>query len=192
MTDPAPRPEHAEHIRTASLELSPLAVEHAEEMAGVLADPALYRFTGGEPSTPEELRARYRRLVAGSPDPAVVWHNRVLRLRDGGRLVGTVQATVTGSRTVAEVAWVVGTPWQGRGLATEAAREWIAWLTGRGGVRTVIAHIHPDHRASAAVAAACGLAPTGELQDGEVRWRLTLPAGQGSTTYHCRTDFPRT
>ncbi|MGK5640662.1 GNAT family N-acetyltransferase [Streptomyces sp. URMC 126] len=187
---PCPAWEHGV-LRTERLELTPLRVEHAEEMAGVLADPALYGFTGGTPDSADALRERYRRLVAGSPDPLTVWHNRVLRLRDGGRLVGTVQATVTASGSAAEVAWVVGVPWQGRGLATEAAREWIAWLTGRG-ARTIIAHIHPGHRASAAVAAACGLAPTGERQDGEIRWRLSASSDQASSTYHCRTDLPRT
>jgi hypothetical protein len=38
----------------------------------------------------------------------------------------------------------------------------------------VIAHIHPDHQASAAVAAAAGLTPTDERHDGEVRWHLNL------------------
>lgn len=186
-----------EPIPTARLNLLPLGVEHAEEMAAVLADPALHTFIGGGPATPAALRARYERLVAGSPDPAESWCNWVIRLRDGGRLAGFVQATVTephgtvtdaataGARAVghrhldeaapatagpvAEIAWVVGTRWQGRGIATEAARGMAGWL-GRRGVRTLVAHIHPGHRASAAVATACGLAPTDVWHDGEVRW----------------------
>ena len=59
--------------------------------------------------------------------------------------------------------------WQGRGIATEAARGMVGWL-GRRGVRTLVAQVHPDHRASAAAATACGLAPTDVWQDGEVRW----------------------
>ncbi|MFD6167413.1 hypothetical protein [Streptomyces coeruleorubidus] len=39
-------------------------------------------------------------------------------------------------------------------------------------MQTITAHIHLDHLASAAVAAAAGLAATEEEQDGEVRWRL--------------------
>ena len=39
------------------------------------------------------------------------------------------------------------------------------------GVGPVYAHVHPDHRASAAVAAAVGLTPTDEIVDGEVRWQ---------------------
>ncbi|MFS8101869.1 GNAT family N-acetyltransferase [Lentzea alba] len=155
-------------IGTDRLDLIPLQVEHAEEMAGVLADPALHTFIGGTPLTPDALQARYRRLVAGSPDPSERWLNWVISLRDESCLVGTVQATITG-RT-AEIAWVVGTPWQGRGIAGEAARGLVGWL-GTQPVQTVIAHVHPDHHASAAVAASAGLTATGEVQDGEVRWR---------------------
>lgn len=104
----------AEPFATARLDLLPLRVDHAAEMAVVLGDPALHTFIGGSPSTPRALLARYERLVAGSPDPSVSWCNWVLRLRDADRPVGTVQATVTG-RDHAEIAWVVGTPWQGRG-----------------------------------------------------------------------------
>jgi RimJ/RimL family protein N-acetyltransferase len=157
---------------TARLDLLPLRVEHAEEMAEVLADPALHGFIGGAPDTPQALRARYGRLVAGSPDPAVLWCNWVLRERTEGCLVGTVQATVSGE--VAEVAWVVGTPWQGRGYAVEAARSLVRHVVEAFPVSTVVAHVHPAHHASAAVAAAAGLTATGTLQDGEVRWELTV------------------
>ncbi|MFJ1703479.1 GNAT family N-acetyltransferase [Kitasatospora sp. NPDC088346] len=150
------------------LDLVPLQEDHAEEMAAVLADPALHTYTGGAPATPGELRARYRRLAAGSPEPGTGWHNWVIRLREDGRLAGYVQATVTG-RT-AELAWVVGTPWQGRSIATEAARAAAVHLTA-GPVDTLVAHIHPDHRASAGVAAAVGLTPTDQWYDGERRWQ---------------------
>jgi RimJ/RimL family protein N-acetyltransferase len=159
---------------TRRLILVPLAAAHAEEMTAVLADPALYTFTGGSPPTSQELRARYERWIAGSPDPAVSWCNWVIQLRDPQCLAGTVQATISASDgPTAEVAWVVGTPWQGQGIATEAARELIAWLRQQS-VRTVIAHIHPRHQASAAVAAAAGLIPTGQLHAGEMTWRLTM------------------
>lgn len=163
-------------IRTERLLLLPLLVEHAEEMAAALADPRLHTFIGGSPADPQALRARYERLVAGSPDPAVAWCNWVIQLADQERLVGTVQATVSGpaDERLAEIAWVVGTPWQGRGIATEATRALIGWL-GQRRVDLVIAHIHPEHRESAAVATAAGLAPTDVVHEGEIRW--TGPAG---------------
>jgi RimJ/RimL family protein N-acetyltransferase len=154
-------------IATARLVLEPLRVEHADELAPALGDPELHRFIGGRPLDRAELRRRYERLVAGSPDPDVVWRNWVIRLVREDRLAGTVQATI--ARGVAEVAWVVGTPWQGRGIATEAARALVAHLRAEG-IATIVAHIHPEHHASAAVAAAAGLAPTAGLCGGEVRW----------------------
>lgn len=160
---------------THRLALEPLAVRHAEEMAEVLGDPALHSFIGGVPLGPAELRSRYERLVAGSPDPAVVWRNWVLRLRPEDRLVGTVQATVKDGGLTAEVAWVVGVPWQGRGIAREAAEGLVGLLLGQG-VRTVVAHVHPDHTASAAVARAAGLSPTDRVEDGEIRWERRAPA----------------
>jgi RimJ/RimL family protein N-acetyltransferase len=164
----------AEFLAGPRLDLVPLRVEHAEEMAVVLSDPALHAFIGGAPLSPAALRARYERLVAGSPDPDVVWCNWVLRWRAEECLVGTVQATVTGEAAgrAAEIAWVVGTPWQGRGFAKEAVRVLVAGL-GRWSVQTIVAHVHPGHLASAAVAAAAGLTPTDEEQDGERRWRLS-------------------
>ncbi|MFJ6849187.1 GNAT family N-acetyltransferase [Streptomyces sp. NPDC091271] len=158
-----------EPFSTSRLDALPLDVAHAEEMAVVLFDPALHTYTGGVPEDADALRARYERQGAGSPDPAERWWNWVLRVRADGCLAGYVQATVRGAR--AEVAWVVGARWQGRGYAKEAAAGLVGHLLGQGSVRTVVAHIHPGHAASAAVASAAGLLPTGEWEDGEVRWR---------------------
>ncbi|MET9231875.1 GNAT family N-acetyltransferase [Lentzea sp. NPDC003310] len=161
-------------ITTPRLDLLPLTADHAAEMAEVLADPALHTFTGGTPLTPQALHTRYERLAAGSPDPAARWLNWVIRLRDAGCLTGTVQATITLADRTAEIAWVVGTPWQGRGIAREAAQGLVAWLRTQP-VDTVIAHVHPDHHASASVAASAGLTATDEVHDGETRWLLRLP-----------------
>jgi RimJ/RimL family protein N-acetyltransferase len=160
-------------IRTTRLDLLPLQPEHAAEMAEVLSDPGLHEFTGGIPLSPEALLARYERLAAGSPDPAVRWLNWVIRLRDEDRLTGTVQATITVADHTAEIAWVVGTPWQGRGIAREAAQGLVAWLRTQP-VHSVIAHVHPGHHASAAVATSAGLTATREVHDGETRWLLRL------------------
>ncbi len=164
----------AEPVFTERLALLPLRAEHAEQMAAVLSDPDLHAFIGGSPLALPALRARYEELIAGSHDDAVSWCNWVIQLRDPGCLTGTVQATINVGDEIAEVAWVVGTPWQRRGIATEAARALIGWL-GQQSVHTIIAYIHPRHLASAAVAAAAGLSPTDHWHEGEIRWRLQVP-----------------
>jgi RimJ/RimL family protein N-acetyltransferase len=171
----------AEPISSERLVLEPLAVWHAKEMAVVLDSPTLYRFTGERPATPDELRARYERLVAGSTDELVDWLNWVLRLHGTGALVGTVQATVSHAEQglVAQVAWVVGVPWQRRGFAKEAACALVSWLEDKQ-VELVVANIHPDHSASAAVARGAGLLPTNESHHGERVWRRTASTSRST------------
>ena len=60
-------------------------------------------------------------------------------------------------------------PWQGQGVAGEAAQAMVDWLRRDRGV-DVRACIHPEHAASAAIAARIGLAPSTERIDGEVVW----------------------
>jgi RimJ/RimL family protein N-acetyltransferase len=159
-------------VTTSRLLLEPLRPDHARVMAAVLADPPLYRFTGGEPPGEAELRSRYERMAVGhSPDGTQGWCNWIVLLRDDGRAIGTVQATVTreGPDLVADLAWVIGTGRQGRGYAAEAAAGMAAWLAGAG-VTSFGAWIHPDHAASAGVARRLGLTPSAELADGEVHW----------------------
>jgi RimJ/RimL family protein N-acetyltransferase len=160
-------------LRTDQLDLEPLRIEHADEMAPLLDDHALHWYIGGRPLTRAKLGERYARLVlGGSSDGTQRWLNWVVRRRDGRQPVGTIQATITATDDgpCAEVAWVIAVPFQGHGYATEAARAMVASLREQGIVH-VIAHVHPDHQASAAVARAIGLVATDTVVDGEIRWR---------------------
>ena len=164
-------------LSSARLRLVPVTVADAGEMVRVLSGAALYAFTGGSPPGLDELRARYARQAAGrSPGGQEEWHNWILRREPGGEAIGYVQATIVEDGRRAEIAWVVGLDWQGRGYATEAARALVTWLDARG--TTVIqAHIHPGHAASAAVAWRAGLRPAGTFQAGEQLWVRHRPGG---------------
>ena len=154
----------AQQLTSERLTLEPLRVDHAAEMAAVLADPTMYEFTGGDPPSEVDLTARYRRQTAHDG-----WLNWILRLRSTGEAVGTVQATLSGE--AAELAWVVSSRFQGAGYAREGMSAAIAWLRANG-VHCFQAHIHPDHDASKAVAARLGFEPTTCIRNGEVRWEL--------------------
>ncbi len=171
-----------EPLSTPRLGLVPLRPSDAEEMVGVLADPGLYVFIGGQPPDLDELHDTYeRRCVGQSADATEAWHNWIVRRRREGDAIGFVQATVDRARGTADVAWLIGVPWQGGGYATEAAQEMVAWLE-RGSVSMVTAHVHLDHRASEVVAAHAGLTPSDEIDDGErVWWRGRDP---GATVRH--------
>jgi RimJ/RimL family protein N-acetyltransferase len=156
-------------LHTNRLDLEPLRVDHAAEMVPVLGDHELYVFTGGNPpGEVDELAARYRAQIAGPGRDGETWHNWIIRLNDG-QAVGFVQATVFGP--VADVAWVVGVPWQRLGIGTEAAEAMCLWLVESGTVE-LVAHIHPENVPSGGVANALGFVATGELDaEGEILWR---------------------
>ena len=161
-------------IDTPELVLLPLRVEHAAEMQLVLADESLGAFTGDSPPTLPELEARYRRQVAGrSVDENEQWMNWVIVEPTSNRLVGYVQATIQASTNlgsaVAELAWVIGVPWQGRGYATSAAAAVCRWLRAEG-VADFAANIHPSNVASERVAERLGLHLTADVVGGERRW----------------------
>lgn len=156
-------------IVTERLVLEPLETVHAIEMVDVLGDVSLYEFTGGVPPDLNSLTVRYEQQMAGSPVKDEQWFNWIIRV--GSVAVGYVQATVNSPK--ADIAWVVGVSWQGRGIASEAAIAMASWLRAEG-VSTVTAHIHPSHGASQSVAHAVGLAKTGEIDsDGEEIWSRT-------------------
>lgn len=165
-------PSTVEALSTARLTLTPLAVSDADTMVDVLGDERMYEFTGGRPLTLDQLRSRYRRLAAGgSSDGTERWFNWIVRLAEDATAVGAMQATVATDGSQADVAWEIGTAWQGRGLASEAAVAVVAWIERRYRGALIQACIHPDHVASKDVATRAGLAPTTEWIDGEIVWR---------------------
>jgi RimJ/RimL family protein N-acetyltransferase len=172
-----------EPIRTQRLALVPAVAEDADELVAVFADERLYAFTGGRPGTVEELRDTLGRLArerAADPEAQLDWVAR--RLADE-QVVGMLQAVFGGGGRSAELAWLVGVPWQGQGLASEAAIAVVARLEALG-VDQLTAWIRPDHHASEAVAAHAGLRVTDETRTSdrhehiERLWRRRLrPAG---------------
>lgn len=178
-----------EVIGTERCLLLPLRVADAAEMVAVLADPSLYSFIGGTPPTLEDLQRRYAAMVVGhSPDRTQTWLNWIVQLRNSDqRAIGTVQATLTDGDRSAEVAWVIGTAHQGRGYGSEAARALVEALTGSG-VTRVVAHVHPEHAASAAVARACGLRPTGQLHEGNTGGSGYRSLGRGRFSHPRAVD----
>lgn len=100
----------------ACITLEPLRVDHASEMVEVLGDPALYEFTGGESPTLDELTARYAHQIGGaSPDGAEEWRNWIVGSVATTQAIGYVQATIRRTQRSADLAWVIGSRWWGRG-----------------------------------------------------------------------------
>ena len=156
------------HLETLRLQLSPVKVADAGEMSRVLSDPALYAFTGGGPESEAELAKRYARWVAGATQPGQTWVNLIVRERNTGDAVGYVQATV--NPELADIAWVIGTPWQRRGYAVEATRALATHVASNFHVTTIRALIKAEHVASQRIAERLGMRVTQDVVRGEQVW----------------------
>lgn len=120
---------------------------HADEMFVVLCDPAIYAHENEPPASVEWLRARFARLEARrSPDGRQRWLNWVLRKADGAT-IGYVQATVLADRA-AYVAYVLGSAYWGRGLASEATAAVLDELAASYRVSEFLAVLKRDNRRS--------------------------------------------
>jgi len=165
-------------IQTSRLDLIPLRREHAKLMYPLLRDSSLYEFTGGDPpASPDTLAALYgRRESRRSPDGKEIWLNWMIRERASAAAAGYIQATIAPSKT--NVAWVVGTQWQGNGFAAEAAKAVLVFLVARGATG-IQACIHQRHLASQRVAAKAGFMRMPYLCDGEDVWVYPTTSRKG-------------
>ncbi len=131
---------------TARLTIEPLAAHHADELFAALDDPLVGRYIGGpDVTTLAELRERIGHLLAGpEAGSGETWTNWVVVL--DAVIIGRLEATVHDG--IAEVGYVFGPRWWGRGYGTEA----VAWLLGELSRREVAetwATVDPDNAASA-------------------------------------------
>jgi RimJ/RimL family protein N-acetyltransferase len=128
-------------LETSRLILEPLVASHAHALYAALQAPELYRFIPQDPPpSPKSLAVRYASLATRrSPDGLERWLNWVLRQRDTGIYVGTVEVTVYPNRT-AELAYQVFPPYWRQGYAME-------------GCTCVLAHLVADYQVSRVAAA---------------------------------------
>lgn len=156
-------------LETSRLRLEPLQADHARILFADLQDSRLYRyFPQDPPSSVDSLAERYEKLQSRtSPDGKELWLNWVIRRKEDGAHVGTVEATVKDNGT-ADLAYFVFSEYQRRGVAREACERVIAWLSAELGVRTVAATIDTRNAASIALVESMGFRRTGFAEAADV------------------------
>jgi RimJ/RimL family protein N-acetyltransferase len=145
-TESAPHLPSSRAAVTTRLTIEPLAARHAEELFAALDDPLVGRYIGGpDVTTLAELRERIAHLLAGPEvGSGETWANWVVVL--DAVIIGRLEATFHDG--IAEVGYVFGPRWWGRGYGTES----VAWLVDELSRRTVAetwATVDPDNDASA-------------------------------------------
>jgi RimJ/RimL family protein N-acetyltransferase len=162
-------------LRTARLDLVPLAADHTRAVADLFADPAMSAHLGADLSDRAAAEEMVRRRLAyGGPDGLGHW-----ALLHGGRVAGLAHlrpsAELPGG--LCEIGWYVGSAYAGAGLATEAARALIRYGLADLRLDAVWALVHVDNTASLRVAARLGLLDVGRgfHYGGEHRVLVGLP-----------------
>ena len=109
---------------------------HAEALFAVLAEPALYEFIEEYPPTSVELlRERFARSESRrSLDGSQQWLNWVVK-DESLNVAGYVQATVAADLQT-HIAYMFGSAFQGRGIASAAVAQMLAIVAAEFGVTT--------------------------------------------------------
>ena len=171
-------------LETANLLLEPW---HPAQLLALLEQPERFAELAGRPAAPG-LRELYasgtvsREWIAAlrganSPDP---WqHGFRVAQRDAGIVIGSAGFKGLPAGGLAEIAYGIAPPFEGKGYATEAARALIAFAFGQEGVERLRAHTLPVANASTRVLTKCGFSYVGTFEDpedGQVwRWERGLP-----------------
>jgi RimJ/RimL family protein N-acetyltransferase len=156
-----------EEIVGTRVVLVPLRGADADDLAGLLDDATIRGFLGVAHLA--GLRQRFANWeTRRAPHGRQSWLNWVVRARDDGRALGWVQATVEDA--TASVAYALLPAERGRGIASDAVRALVAWLS----VDEVTASISPANEASERVARAAGFAPTERWAGDERVWATSL------------------
>ncbi len=174
-------------IDSARLHLEPLCHAHADAMWQLLNDPLLYQHVPQDPPVcPATLAHRYALLESRlSPEGDELWLNWVLRRREGGDCIGSVQVTLYADAS-AYLAYELGSAFWRQGFASEACAAVLQTLQAGFGVTRVVAEVDTLNAASIRLLERLGFARTAFKRDAdafkgrssdEYRYERVLAAG---------------
>jgi RimJ/RimL family protein N-acetyltransferase len=133
---------------TARLCYEPICQQHAAELEHALCDPRVYTFIDAPCPTVAGLHASFARKEVGAPAQRSDerWLDYAVRHIESGEAIGRLEATIIGRH--AEVAYLFGPVFWGRGYATEGL-EWLHELLSRSfGVAEFWATVAPSNTRS--------------------------------------------
>ena len=157
-------------IETARLLLAPLTPADAAALQRLTDDPVIIDAISflRAPFTIDDARA----LIALNGSGRDLF--RGIRRRDDDLLVGVIGSHDRGTGSV-EIGYWIGTAFQRRGYAGEAARAVIEWLRAAIPPPRIVAECRPENRASWRVLERLGFRPTGAPGARPGRLELALP-----------------
>lgn len=177
-------------VLTDRLLLTPIGVQHADELETLHREPLVDHWTG--PWTPALVRTWVNGMAERwAVDGVGKW---IAHDRSTGVLVGRggLSRTVIGDEAVLEVGWAVRDASTGRGYATEIGRAALAWAATFFPEVPVVAFTEVHNAASVAVMRRLGLRRSGVIhREGLVAGRPGLHARAPFVLYRQDVAGPR-
>ena len=156
-------------LETDRLVLRPFAEGDLDALYEMYSDTEVSRYLYNDPRTREEARALLERKIAGAQLEAEGgWLGAAVVLRDTGRVVGDLALQwVSEEHKSGEIGFVFDPAAQGRGYATEAARELLRFAFEDFGLHRVIGRTEARNAASARVLEKLGMRREAHLVENE-------------------------
>lgn len=157
--------EEPVELRTARLLLRPFELTDVDDVWAYASDPEVARYRPlPDPYTrndaAEFVDRQMRTDWSISPEFAVVY---------GRRVIGGISLHVNPEHETAELGYLLGKRWWGRGLATEAARAVVDWGFPNFKLHKVYARAHVDNKPSWRVMERLGMTREGVLRS---HWKM--------------------
>jgi RimJ/RimL family protein N-acetyltransferase len=149
--------------RRDGIRLVPFAAAHLDDVAALLTDPDILRFTRIPEPPPDDFpREWLARYEDGRRDGT---HEGFAALDADGRFVGLALAPeIDREGLEVELGYLVA-PWaRGRGIATDMLQQLTEWALGELGMERVYLIINVENPASERVAARCGYVREGVMR----------------------------
>ena len=166
-------------LSSARLRLLPLAVDDAELLAPIYADPEVTEYFENRFTEIEGVRHAVKQRLARDVPPGMgTW---LIQLDD--TIVGHAHLwTARNPAGIVEIGWTIGKAHWGKGIATEAAQAVVEHGFRRLGLPAIVAVVHRDNAASLRVARKLGFIELGEQEHHKAphRMMVLLPDQTGS------------
>ncbi|MES2951216.1 MAG: GNAT family N-acetyltransferase [Pseudomonadota bacterium] len=156
------------NLETPRLRLQPLMGSHADADFGPMQDDAIYEWISmNKPRSVELLRAHWTGLESRmSPDGANLWPMWAVTTRDGGALVGCIDADIEDDCMCSNFGYYFFPEFWGRGFATEAVRAAADHLLQQG-IHRLVATVTVGNLASGQVLKKAGFSFTRTIPDND-------------------------
>ncbi len=153
------------NLRTERLSLRAFEPTDVDDVWTYASDPEVTHFRPlPDPYTRDDALDFVKRQIltdwSTNPEFAIVF---------GPRVIGGVSLHVSVENETAEVGYLLGRPWWGRGLATEAARAVVGWGFRHFGLHKVYARAHVNNQRSWRVMERLGMTREGVLRG---HWKM--------------------